>query len=108
MVSLGEGEDDPSPGGYRCILVTLHAEWSANEGPMDLPIGSNAHLGGGLSSALLVISSADPSDVKDAMSWPNRARIVRSVSDNLMVEGVINGDSTTAMVFGVCGGPILE
>jgi len=25
-----------------------------------------------------------------------------------MVEGVIDGDSTTTMVFGACGGPIAE
>ena len=75
MVSLGEGEDDPSPGGYRCILVTLHAEWSANEGPMDLPIGSNVEVGGGLSSGLPGILSADPSNARDAMSEPNRARM---------------------------------
>ena len=42
------------------------------------------------------------------VSEPLRDRVALSVFGNLMVEGVIDGDSTTTMVFGVCGGPIAE
>ena len=42
------------------------------------------------------------------VSEPHRNRLAFSVFGNLMVEGVIDGDSTTTMVFGVCGGPIAE
>ena len=42
------------------------------------------------------------------VSEPHRDRVALSVFGNLMVEGVIDGDSTTTMVFGVCGGPIAE
>lgn len=42
---------------------------------MDLPIGSNVEVGGGLSGGLPGISSADPSNARDAMSEPNRARM---------------------------------
>ena len=42
---------------------------------MDLPIGSNVEVGGGLSSGLPGILSADPSNARHAMSEPNRARM---------------------------------
>ena len=52
--------------------------------------------------------SMDAPNARDAMRKPNRARISFSVSDNLLVEGVICDDSTTTMVCGDCGGRIAE
>ena len=50
----------------------------------------------------------DAPSAGDAMRKPNRARMALSVSDNLLVEGVIRDDSATTMVCGDCGGRIAE
>ena len=42
------------------------------------------------------------------VSEPYGNALAFSVFGNLMVEGVIDGDSTTTMVFGACGGPVAE
>jgi hypothetical protein len=52
--------------------------------------------------------SVDALNARDAMCEPNRARMFFSVSDNLLVEGVIRDDSATTMVCGDCGGRIAE
>ena len=41
-------------------------------------------------------------------SEPYGNALAFSVFGNLMVEGVIDGDSSTTMGFGACGGPIAE
>lgn len=52
--------------------------------------------------------SVDALNARDAMCEPNRARMSFSVSDNLLVEGVIRDDSATTMACGDCGGRIAE
>jgi len=94
------------PGGIAVFWLPCTQCSLQMRGLWSLPIGSNVDLSGGLSSALLVISSADSAKARHDVSEPHRDRMALSVFGNLMVEGVIDGDSTTAMVFGVCGGPI--
>ena len=84
----------------QCSLP-MRGLWESSNWP-------NVDISGGLSCRLCGMSRAYSAKAGHDVSEPYGNALAFSVFGNLMVEGVIDGDSTTTMVFGACGGPIAE